>query len=507
MNKDKILKNIIKNKKNIVIICVLLIIIIVSIIIYKIIGGMKPPTSIEDFKSIKQVIEYMDSKYISEEGINNKRIKLEFKYPLYNEDKTSNEKYYMQMINRIAEVVKYNNFSLTDEKNDIAIVVECSNTLNRPSKIIVNGSATYFEMENMQNAISEFQKINSIEVKINSNILNSVINNNWNYNSKIFGTLDSTYSGYDIFFEEGIEVKNVSTGADVASPRIIFNIVFNSKYKGNVVNNLTTSSSLDEVSNSLGTPQFGNVEEGLIGYKTDKFYVFFNLKSEISIYPVKTQNNNEFAKVVNSFLVNRNSDELLENLVDIWPYTDSYIENSELNSKELTYTLQGVKAQFNVSNEQGIIIYNNFEGYITESTTLDDIVSGTKKLPDNIYFKNTNLVYENEKERTFYSIDTQFMKQSENYIINSTLMTDESYNLKFISKRDDYPNSELQVTTNTFEFIDDSRLVYSRKNIGIYIYNIENRTTETVIEGNENFEIKKLENGKLSYDDKEITIK
>lgn len=507
MKKEEILKLFKKYKKKIVAAASLICIAILIYIIINIIDSLKPPTSIGDFKSAKQVIEYMGSTYISEEGALSRNIYLKFKYKLYNDDNTSNEKYFNEMINTLSGVLKYNNFNLIDDDNVIYISVECSKSKKAVSSVMINGSENYFSESDSKKAIENYTKINEISLSINSNVLNNVIRNNWNYSDTLFGTKDSYYNEYNIFFDEGIEVKNVSRGSEVSSPKQVFNIVFNSKYDKKIVNDLGTSSSLEEVENKLGKPHFGSAEAGLIGYKSNNLYIFFNLKNEVSVYPIKTQNNNDFARIVGEFVTNGKPDKLLNELPEIWTYYDAYIENSESNSKELLYTLYGVKIQFNVSKEQGVIIYNNFSGNITESTNISDILNNSKKLPNNVYFKNKDLVYENEEKRTFYSIDTQFMKQSDDFIIYSTLFDDDYYNIKFISKNDNYPNSELSDTVNSFEFLDNTKIVYSVKNVGIYTYDIVSKNKITVIEGKEEFNIKEIKDGILYYDNTNVNIK
>lgn len=505
MSQYQISKLIKKYKKKFIVIFVLIILVIFIVLIYNIIENLKVPTSLEDFKSVKQVIEYLGSTYISEESLSPKIIRLKFKYKLYNNDNTSNEVYFNKMINGIAEVLKYKNFNLVDEENSIYIDVECEE--DKVASVIINGSENYFSTVSSKKALESYTKINNINVNINSSILNSAIKSDWNYSDSLFGSKDSYYNEYNIFFDEGIEVKNVSLGADVNAQKLIFNIVFNSKYKSKIVNNLDTSSSLEDVVNVLGTPHFGSVDDGIIGYKTDKFYIFFNLKNEVSIYRIQIQENNDFAKLVGTFVTNKDASTLLEELPVIWPFVDRYRENSKVDSKELVYTLLGVKVQFNVSNEQGVVIYNNFSGNITESLSFSDVISGTKKLPDNVYFENTDLVYENEKERTFYSIDTQFMKQSEDYIIYSTLFSDGYYNLKFISKNENYPNSELLNTVSTFEFIENTKIIYSIKNEGMYMYDIVSQQKSTIIEGKDNFNINKVKDGIVYYDNTNLKIK
>lgn len=496
-----------RKKQRKIFIILIMAFVIILMLVYIIINRLKAPTSPNDFRSIKQVVEYMGSTYIKEEGTSSKKITVQFKYPLYNEDKTSNETYFQNMINLIANVNNYKNFSLVDNEKNIQIKVKCDTDNNSISSIDINGNSNYFADMDTNNAIDEYTQINSIDIVINSILLNNVLKSNWLYSESIFGTKDSYYDNYNIFFDEGINVKVVSNGLEEDSSKSVFNIVFNSKYKSNIISGLSTSSTLNEVVSNLGQPQFGSIENGLIGYKTSEFYIFFNLKNEVSIYRLQYPETSEFSKIVGEFITSKNSDKFLSDLVYAWPNYDSYIEDSQFNSQELLYTLFGVKIQFNVSNEQGIILYNNFSGNLTETINFSDILNKNKSLPDNVYVKNTDLVYENENARTFYYIDTQFMKQTDNFIayVIPNVGSDTN-NIKFISKTDNYPNSELSYTVNTYDWIDNNRFVYSIKNKGIYIYNVVTTELDTVIEGNDTFEIKKYENGVLSYDNKEINI-
>lgn len=506
MNKKEFSKKIEKYKKRAKVITICLVIVIIIYLIYSIIQGLKTPTSVEDFKSVKQYVEYMGSTYISEENTYPKQINLKFKYNLYNEDRTSNENYFNQMITGLATLLNYKDFYLSDDESIIYITVDCNSEDEEIESININGSENYFAENDTKNSISNYTKVNNISVNINSNILNSAIMKDWDYSESIFGLKDSIYNDYDIFFDEGIEVKPVSLGTDVSSRKRIFNIVFNEKYKEKIVNNLGTSSNLEEVISVFGESHFGSIDEGLIGYKTDRFYVFFNIKNEVSVYPYQSIEDNYFGEVIGKFVTNNDANSLLDELAVLYPFADKYEENSKLNSKELVYTLLGVKVQFNVSNEQGVVIYNNFSGNITESYSFEDVINATKKLPNNVYFKNTDLVYENESSRTFYSIDTQFMEQSDDFIIYSELYNDRNYRLKFISKNENYPNSELLNTVSYFKFIDNTSIAYSMRNTGLYVYNIAANTQTTLLEGNEEYNIKEIKNGKIYYDNKNIDI-
>ena len=369
-------------KKEISLIKVLLImifIIMITIFIFIIIRNNKKYTSIEDFDTIKEVVEYMGSEYIDDYRTNSnyiRKVELKFKYLPYNEDKTSNENYYNQMIGFIAEVIGYSNFILHDAENEIEVRVQCDPNSRSVVNVNINNIDNYFSVNDNTNAISSYTKVNNIDTIINSVELIKLINNNWGYSEELFGTKDSYYSNYDIFFDEGIEtrvIKNeILTDESETDINKVFNIVFTKKYNKSVINNLYTNSGLAEVINILGEPQFGSKDNGLIGYKSDKMYIFFT-GSQISIYRLDSPDKTTFAKIVTKFIEEKNSKDLISDLVNIWPDYDNSTNNMDEDSRSLTYTLYGIKVQFNITNEHGIILYNDFSGNVTEDVTFEEI--------------------------------------------------------------------------------------------------------------------------------------
>ena len=394
------------------IILIILLVSLIAFVIYIVIKSNMEKTSIDDFKTSKEVIEYLDSKFISrttQVATYPVKINLKFKYLPYNEDNTSNENYYNQMIYMIAKVEKYSNFILSDSENDITVKVECEFGSNKITNININDKDNYFVEKNNELTIDNYTKINNVDVNIKSSELNELIKNNWKYNEGQYGTIDSVFNNYDLYFDEGIEVRKIENqilDRGVNSNRV-FNIVFTSKYKNEILNNIYTNNSLEEVINILGQPHYGNLDSGLIGYRTDKFYIFMNSNKQISIYRYENPDKSDFAKIVSLFINEKNSTNLISKVMNLWPDYDNYNEDSSNNSKYLLYTLYGIKIQFNVSNEHGIILYNNYSGKVTEDINFDEIINKSKTIPKYIYVKDTNLVYENEQTR-IYSLIPDF---------------------------------------------------------------------------------------------------
>ena len=93
----------------------------------------------KDISSIKDVIEYHKSKYISQKNSSEVGFYLDvyvdFKVPLYN-GYDSNEDYFNVLIEDCAKVMNYYSFRLFDEKKDIKIYVVCDKV--KVKKIIIN---------------------------------------------------------------------------------------------------------------------------------------------------------------------------------------------------------------------------------------------------------------------------------------------------------------------------------------------------------------------------------
>ena len=101
------------------------------------------------------------------------------------------------------------------------------------------------------------------------------------------------------------------------------------------------------------------------------------------------------------------------------------------------------------------------------------------------------------------------MEQTDKFIAKVEPISNNSENLsvKFISKTDEYPDSELANFVNTYKWVNDVNFVYSRKGNGIYVYNVATKDEKIVIEGNDNFNITNYENNTITYDnDKKISL-
>lgn len=492
-------------KRVVFLIMVIFILILVSFFALKTLeNNVSNELTYNTIKTIKDVIEYYDSTYISETENKNGDFKLDvylkFKMLPYNEDETSNERYYMALIEDGARVLKYKNFRLYDSENDIKVEVICKN--NKIISIKINDIEDYFVYMDSQISLKKYVEIPTTYLNVQSPVLQSCIDNNWS--NVYFGERDSIFKGYNIYHAEGIKARNIDGR--------IYNVIFTKNYNGAIVDDLFPGIDFQSIEAKLGTPSFKNGE--IIGYKNENFYIFFT-ETEISVYRNEKVNVDDFFALADKFLVDEiDLLDFMNELTYIWPDYSEY--NYASNYMYISYPLKGIEISVNYSDTNGILLYNNIRG----------ILPNIEK-----YLKNTNfvsrlkldLVYEAEKarfkeqnnqlelckkyEESLEEEQKNITKNSEKYRIyplkdsNGT-----TYSMYFISSQGDAPNRELNDSIHSYIWITNDLLVYSRPKAGLFKYNLVNGRVERFLTGDEEFNIKGFENGILKYDDKEIQL-
>lgn len=352
--------------------------------------------SIEDFKTVEEVIIYKKAKYIKEEESNvegyDVDIYTNLKYPLYT-DTENNSLFYKDMIKKIAYVLQYKNFRVIDEEKNIVIAAICDASKKSIVKLYVNGEENYWENRELA---TNLNRINTQEasrnIVIQSEELKNLIANQWKRNKLKIEITKNKIGDYEIFEEQGLQIRTIY--------KKVFNIIFTSDYNKEVVNNIKTGTDLKEIIRILGTPIFGEENLGLIGYKGEKIYVFFT-ESKISVYRVEDQYEklDEFIILIEKFEREKNVKEFVNGITDIWPDYDQY--DWDKNYVHLQYTLKGIKIEFNISSNQGITYSSNFTGKIRENLTVQDIQNNIEKLPKYTFFDSEDSVYKLELERYF----------------------------------------------------------------------------------------------------------
>lgn len=514
-----------KDKKIIKIIVSIIIVLVISLIFVIIrlslerkneaqeIERVKSYTTIDDFKTVEEVAKYLECDYIKQEKSKEENYKLDIYIKIkilpYTDD-SSNEVFYNNLVSYCAKVLKFDNFRIIDKEHSITIEVVCNKEKENIKSIIINGESNYFAKRDSEAQVKNYKEIKQTDITIQSDILKNLINNKWRLKESDIGTKESTFNSYDIYFDEGIEVRKVDNK--------VFNIVFTDKYKQSVANNITTATSKEDIIKILGTPTFEDEYTKTIGYKGKDIYLFYNqYEHQISIYPViENYETEEFAKCVTKYLNGESITDLINDIKEIW--SDYDICKIQEDKIILQYSLKGLCISINDGNENGVVFYNNYKGNISEDIDFKSVLNGEKELPDKLFMNNEDLVYNYEiiKMSEYFGKQIELNEdinnnekkyKSSKFHIYAKNNGNDEYLIQLISKDNECPDVEIKEYINYYMWLDDYNLVYSIKNKGIYVFNTKYRKYGTILTGDEEFKLTELENGILKYDEKTIKLK
>ena len=284
--------------------------------------------------------------------------------------------------------------------------------------------------------------------------------------------------------------------------------MFNKNYANEILQGVSTTTSVENVKKLLGNPTFEDNINNIIGYKSQYFYIFFT-GDEISIYhPDKydEEESEKFGKLVTELNKSGDMNTFLNKLTDLYTdYSNYYMQNNYIN---IIYPLRGFSVTMGASSQNGITLYNNFQGYITDSITIEDL-KANKQMPANVYTNlSTNLVYNDEVirktqddlNRTPY--DRAYLAQTDEYTV---LKNENSYT--FYSRNKNKVDSVLNVNNMTSMAIyDETTFIYGVKDDGIYIYNAQNMNLRQITSGQGDFNITRIENNTIYYDNTSINL-
>lgn len=502
-----------KNKKRIIIVAVIVAIIILICIAINIYNQKKQErfiqletervlkyTSINEFKSIEEVFLYLNSEFISIEESKEENVDYIIRGKLKYNAEYNTKTFFENLIQYSAYVLQYKNFYIVDESKNINIFVLCNPEKETVVTYYINGNERYLEkLQNEQN-IGKAEQPEITSVKVSSDELNQIMSNSWKTNSINIGTQDSTYRSYEIYFDEGYEIRKINGK--------VFNIVFTDKYNKDVLDNIKVKASKEETTKLLGKPAFESGETW--GYKTEKFYIFFS-DEQISVYPVTEYSTDKIIEALEDYKKTNDFQKYMNNIRTIWQDYD-YFESTG-NKIILQYTLKGIKFKYDSSAQNGVILYNNYVGLVNKSNTLQDVINNNAlSLPEKMYYENTDLVFENEKTRIATLDDyTQYNNLTTETILNTSnkykVNQDSEGKVMFISINKQAPNRELRELADSAVWYDDNTFIYSVSGKGIYMYDVQAQKYTTIVEGNDKYQIKVLtKENELIYDETSIVL-
>ena len=456
-------------------------------------------TSISDFKSIKEIAEYMGCTYIKEKESTGEKydvdIYLKFKYELYT-DEASNEEYYYRMIALMLGYLNYQSIRIIDQESDIVIAVQANSQTQEIESLLINGQTNYFATQETLKSIEDYQTFDAVELEVQAVELEKLIQSNWTTKEVEFGTKESEFGEYEIYFDEGIEVKTIN--------KKVFNIIFTEKYQKEVVNGITVNTSFEEIEKTLGTPTFDHknyIEHkekdiGYIGYKGKNFYIFFS-ENEISIYRIEQANTSTgLADAIKSFNTDGELRTFISRITDMWPDYDYYVYNED--SVRLEYTLRGIQIIF-APTSAGIYIYNNYSGYIADGVTIESIIKNTELLPHNVNLHiDEDLVdkYEENRKMIYNDRYGNARMGTPDYSTEEFKIMVGEESISFISTNRKYVNSKIKTKSDFFIIYSDTEFMFNDKDNKLYKYDAKIQELQELAEDNN---ILTVNNKKILY--------
>ena len=347
-------------------------------------------STIEEMPDMKTLINQMYGKYIKIEDSSHEKyykdLYVDLKYGLY-EGETSKKIFFDGLIENVAQMMNYQNIRVIDEKKGIELKIVCDTENKKIIGSYINGDVNFYGHYESQLALSKYVKTPITNLNIESSEIKTLILNNWSKNSLSIGEAEEKVDKYIEYGDLGINIYDIDEK--------VFNLIFDLRYKGNVVNGLKVEDTLETVIQKMGTPTFGSLEEEYIGYKGQSFYVFFNI-DEISIYPVENTDVS-ISNLLKQYERDNSIKKMVSNATDIWENYENYYYDEY--TVDLSYPLQGMKFQFGVTENHGVIIYNNYQGKILDNYTQEDLKNLEIEIPSYVYFVAEDSVNEYERER------------------------------------------------------------------------------------------------------------
>lgn len=485
---------------------VIVLIVFIIILFLLVQSNNKKNITYEGIRTVEDVLNYYGCKYISEKESKEEgfytEIRTIFKYDLYDGEK-SNEEFYNNLINDLARILDYYDFIIIDSEKDITIKVVCEN--GKITEIIINDISNYFIYMDSQIAIKKYKEIPEIDLQIESPIIQFLIENNWTSNIN-FGTRESIFEKYYEYFDEGIKTRTIDGK--------IYNILFTTNYKSNVVNGIFPGMDLRDIERIIGTPTFKDENLKVIGYKGKNIYVFFTEK-EISVYRVENINASEFFKLVDKLLTEEIEIlEFMNELTYLWPDYSEYKYDEDYAF--ISYPLKGIDIKLGYEDTDAIVLYNNvktnketFSKYLenqefVSNLGIDNVFEAEKRRI--ISIKDLNKKTDEYKDNLDEE-DRKMIRESKNFKETPVLDYNENIiKILFISQNANNPNRELYESVSDYIWINDDIIVYSQYKKGIYLYNVTNGSKQNIEKGQKNYKLKSFENGILKYDNEEIFI-
>ena len=271
----------------------------------------------KSYKDAEEVLKDFNTYYSIEKRDSSQTLQLYVKFPkdLYNEDGSSNQEYFEELIKRTASYVEDRRFILYDSKHEISILVTRDDA-NSEIKYKINNLSNYFEefdYYKYKEAL-ESQIVQEENIRMLNNSLQSIFNNN---------------------------------------------MVFLDEYKDDIVKGINTKTTIEEVYKLYPNFAFGGPSQGYLGYRTPNFYIYV-YNDEVSIDNYSYSIDGKIAEYIDEYYKTRNLSDFAYNISSYWKSFDEYEYNTETNYLKITYPNYGLFIEIFANADAKITVYSNF---------------------------------------------------------------------------------------------------------------------------------------------------
>ena len=162
------------NKRKKIIFAGIVIFLVIIIVARILINLNKEKETINDFTSVKELLEFDNQEYIAikdseEEGYEDD-IYLHFSVPAINDDGTTNQRIYEMVINHIAKFNRGHNFRLIDQEKNILVRIQY-NEKGNISLYTINNDNKYWEHIKTNQQIENYKEDKLTAFTITSSVL------------------------------------------------------------------------------------------------------------------------------------------------------------------------------------------------------------------------------------------------------------------------------------------------------------------------------------------------
>ncbi|MDF2934698.1 MAG: hypothetical protein K0Q90_71 [Paenibacillaceae bacterium] len=292
------------------------------------------------------------------------------------------EDVYRDLFYGLGNALKWAPFRVEDDQGTAIMETDATSPKAfRLSKIA--GEAYFFDKE----SIRRYQPVNALAIAVKLNpLLQAGLNGSWDPGSlkALLGDQDSSFEGYDIYFDEHVEVE----GGNILS-----SILFRKEYALPVIGNLGTASTRSDIESLLGKPPFEEAAPlSVFGYKLEPFYLFFTGEAppyEIAVYPRNSMTSSTGGPELPELTAANTGEngihvqQLVDQMREKWP--DYEVFSIGRGSYGVTYPHRGIWTDDLLGGDTdykgGVIqLYGNYEGKLTEDIRLPQDADKLKQL-------------------------------------------------------------------------------------------------------------------------------